>query len=204
MAERLGVHRLLQIPQVYNFVQSLFFHEESHRLWKQLVRGHRNGAVLDVGCGPGNKSLYFREARTYIGVDVSEDYVTTARRLFGDFGHFYVLSATDIDQLDPAGFDLVLLSGVLHHLTDLEVESFLTKVRGKLNSGGNLVTIDPTYVEGRTLANFVVSQDRGLHVRSPGEVLALTEKHLVTLNLNVVEQRFPPYQRLLLRLGPKR
>ena len=172
-------------------------------IWNQLIQDGRYGVVLDVGCGPGNRTDDFRDSKAYVGVDISEIYINEARNKYGEVGEFHVLSATEIDKLTCSNFDLVILNGVFHHLSDDEVIEFLKKVSDRLGKNGTVVTVDPTFIKGRFLANFLVSQDRGLHVRTPKDLKAICEMYLKIVECNVVKQNFPPYQRVMLKLGTK-
>ena len=93
------------------------------------------------------------------------------------------------------------MHGVFHHLSDEEVEEFSDKIVGKLSKNGVLVTVDPTYIKGRLVGNLIASQDRGMHLRTSSELLAITEKYLETIGCEVIKQKFPPYQRVMLKLG---
>lgn len=136
-------------------------------------------------------------------MDISEVYINEAKNKYSDFGEFHVLSATEIDRLSCSSFDLVILNGVFHHLSDDEVSEFLKKVSDRLSKNGIVVTVDPTFIKGRFLANFLASQDRGLHVRTPMELKVISDKYLKTIECNVVKQNFPPYQRVMMKLGAK-
>lgn len=201
MAQRSGIHRILEIPIFYNIFQKIFFHRETLLQWNKLIEKNRTGVVLDVGCGPGNMSINFKDSKAYIGLDISEVYINKAKQLYGEFGEFHILSATEIDQLPHSNFDLVVLSGVFHHLSDNQAEEFLEKIVEKLSKNGVLVTVDPTYINGRYVANFFASHDRGMHVRTSSELLAITSKYLKTIDCEVVKQKLPPYQRVMLKLG---
>ena len=201
MAQRSGIHRILEITIFYNIIQKIFFHKEIRLQWNKLIKKNRTGVVLDVGCGPGNKSINFKNSKAYIGLDISEVYINEAKQLYGEFGEFHLLSATEIDQLPHSNFDLVVLNGVFHHLSDNQVEEFLEKIAKKLSKNGSLVAVDPTYINGRFVANFFASMDRGMHVRTSSELLAITGKYLQTISCKVVKQKLPPYQRVMLKLG---
>ena len=74
-ADRVGEIRL----SVYNTSQ----HD-----WKDICAVHRkicdlkvNGKVLDVGCGYGRTSKWFKD---YTGIDVSEDFIKRAKYLYPD------------------------------------------------------------------------------------------------------------------------
>tara|TARA_A100001015_G_scaffold309849_1_gene410060 strand:+ start:4237 stop:4851 length:615 start_codon:yes stop_codon:yes gene_type:complete len=201
MSQKSGLHRILEVPIFYNFIQKLFSHKKTRLRWNQLIEENSNGIILDVGCGPGNQSLHFKNSKEYIGLDISDAYINKAKQLHRGFGQFHVMSATEIDKLTRLDFDLIILNGVFHHLSDDEVSEFLKKVSFKMSKNGVVVTSDAIFIKGRYIANFIMSHDRGLHVRTPSELIAIVEKYLKIIEYDIVRKNFPPYQRIMMKLG---
>ena len=80
---------------------------------------------------------------------------------------------TAVDQ-EAASFDLVLATGVLHHLDDSQAVRLFDLARRALKPGARLFTYDGCFVAGQPkLARFVVSQDRGKYVRESAEYAKL-------------------------------
>jgi SAM-dependent methyltransferase len=74
---------------------------------------------------------------------------------------------TTIEQ-EAGSFDLVLATGILHHLDDSRALSLFELARKALKPTGRLITFDGCFVAGQPkLAKFVVSRDRGAFVRQP-------------------------------------
>ena len=48
MAQRRGIHRILEIPIFYNFTQLVFSHRKTMSIWNELIEECRHGVVLDV------------------------------------------------------------------------------------------------------------------------------------------------------------
>src|SRR5574341_1361724 len=77
--------------------------------------------VLDYGCGDGDASLFLaRHGARVIGIDLSEVSLRNGRALaaragFGDTVSFQAMDCEALGFRDDA-FDLILVSGVLHHL----------------------------------------------------------------------------------------
>lgn len=129
--------------------------------------------VLDIGCGPAD-ILEALPPVEYHGFDLSADYIEAARKRFGGRGTFHV-EAVDAEQVKQyAGFDLVLATGVVHHLTDAEALDLFRVAAAALKPGGRLVTLDGCLVEGQSpVARWLLKRDRGQFVRGQAAYLAL-------------------------------
>ena len=121
--------------------------------------------LLDVGCGPGDIAPMMRGAR-YVGVDLSADYIERARSNFGHLGRFYAADVGDLPKIVNNKFDVVVATGLLHHIDDAAVAKLLRDAARMLKPGGRLVALDNVYIENQNpLARFVISLDRGQNVR---------------------------------------
>lgn len=161
------LRRLLGRPIVYRAFSALIGAEAARR---RFVRGHvrvaDGGRVLDVGCGPADLLPHLPDV-TYVGFDANPAYIEAARARHGARGTFRCARVHE-EALDAhAGYDVVLASGLLHHLDDEEGERLFVLARRALRPGGRLVTLDGCYAEGQSpLARFLLSRDRGAHVRT--------------------------------------
>jgi SAM-dependent methyltransferase len=165
----MGVREVLAFPRVYEAWSRLVGGEKGRSvLVREYVRPAAGMRVLDLGCGPGELVPYLGEV-TYVGVDVSVEYIEQARRRYGDRAEFRVGDATNLDD-DLRGFDLVLAFGVIHHLDDESALRLLRGARDALSERGRFVSVDPTVIaDDHAAARLLVSWDRGGHVRAPGE-----------------------------------
>jgi SAM-dependent methyltransferase len=162
------VRGVLSRPWVYECFSRLVGGDHARRtLVREHVRPWDGARVLDLGCGPATLLAYLRNVE-YVGIDVSERYIASARTTFGDRAEFRVGDATRIDD-DLRDFDLILAFGILHHLDDTEAGRLLSHARSALKNTGRLVTLDNTLLsdERRRIADRIVAWDRGEHVRSP-------------------------------------
>lgn len=158
------VRALLRLPGVYRGFARLFNVAEVHR---RLVRdaGYRPGLrTLDIGCGPGDLATLI-DARDYVGVDISEEYIAHARSNHG--GTFHVLPAHHVGELDGP-FDLALMVGVFHHMPDAEVRATLDGLARIMTATGRFVLLEAIWpsrfwdVPGYMLRRL----DRGRFVRT--------------------------------------
>jgi SAM-dependent methyltransferase len=98
--------------------------------------------VLEIGCGAGFATDYGRgRIRSYVGIDQSPELIALARRHHDSPGvEFAVRSVHELDA--PESADVVLMIGVLHHLSD--VDGALKRIVETLRPGGWLVANEPS------------------------------------------------------------
>jgi len=113
----------------------------------------------------------------YIGFDVSERLIKRARRVYGDRGQFYCKDLNDKSCRELGEFDIVIATGVVHHLDDDEALRLFELSRSVLRPGGRLVTLDGCYTETQSrVARRILSMDRGRFVRTEAEYRRLASQ----------------------------
>ena len=168
--------RALARPWVYRRSQGLLRGDRFYRIIvDDYLRPRAGDRILDVGCGPAEVLAHLPEV-DYLGLDLSADYIAAAEARFGGRGRFACapLDEARIDEIGPGSFDLVLASGLLHHLDDREARAFLELAHGALRPGGRLITLDGCFVPDQSaLVRSLLRWDRGRFVRDRGGYLAL-------------------------------
>jgi SAM-dependent methyltransferase len=161
------VRRLLAHPLVYSLFRRLVGRDSAReRYAREHLRVQPGQRVLDVGCGTG-EILEILPAVQYAGYDLSPDYIARARRRFGERGEFHCRAVDDDLPVTPSSVDVVIAHGVLHHLDDDQARTLFRVARRALKPGGRLVTYDGCFTPDQSAAaRFVVSLDRGRHVRT--------------------------------------
>jgi hypothetical protein len=83
--------------------------------------------ILDLGCGTAEILGALPTDITYVGYDMSPEYIAAAQNRFAGRGTFHcrLLEQAEVAALEP--FDLVLGIGVLHHLDDAARSSWRAK-----------------------------------------------------------------------------
>lgn len=134
----------------------------------QYIKARAGDFVLDIGCGTADIRLFLPEVE-YFGFDPSARYIEAAKRRLREARKTGMLLHATLDEAVLAElpkFDIVLVSGVLHHLSDDEVIQLAKLAKAALKEGGRLITIDPCFAKGQSpIAHYLVSHDRGQHVR---------------------------------------
>lgn len=172
--------RLLEIPIVYEVLQNGLTRPQTlNWLVDEVLEVSPGLRVLDVGCGPAGILSRLPEV-DYVGIDHNRKYIEKARSVFGSRGRFEVLDVNDPSFKDLGMFDLVMLIGVLHHLTDAESHQLMRSLSMCLSSGGRLVTFDCGLVDGQhPIARFLSKVDRGRYSRTPKGYRSLIEPYFV-------------------------
>ncbi|MBS9478337.1 class I SAM-dependent methyltransferase [Ancylobacter sp. VKM B-3255] len=132
--------------------------------------------IVDIGCGPGYILKYINKNVDYIGFDIDKNYIEHANHVFGDRGKFYCRlfdanAARDIGQVD-----IVMMNGVLHHISDEDLASLLNNVASVLKPGGILFSLDGCYTFGQSkFRKWMLDNDRGRFVRTEDGYRTLLE-----------------------------
>ncbi|ALC85382.1 SAM-dependent methyltransferase [Bacillus sp. FJAT-22090] len=106
---------------------------------KELLPELRNKSVLDLGCGFGWHCRYAREqqARSVIGVDISEKMLQKAREMTNDSLITYIKMSIEDINFSNSQFDVVISSLAFHYIKSFE--AICKKVYDCLKPGGTFV-----------------------------------------------------------------
>jgi cyclopropane fatty-acyl-phospholipid synthase-like methyltransferase len=169
--------RVLGYAKVYSSFGDLIGAKHARATYvSEHVRPEPGMKILDIGCGPGD-ILDFLPQVDYHGFDPSREYIEAAQRRFKGRGTFYVGSIGAPLEKSFSDFDLVLASGVVHHLDDAQARELFRLASSALKTGGRLVTFDGVFVEGQSFfARWMLRNDRGRYVRDEASYVALARK----------------------------
>jgi SAM-dependent methyltransferase len=192
-----GIRAVLSHPSVYNTMQWLM---GAQALRVENVRNHVRPfpgmRILDLGCGTAGILAALPADIQYVGYDMSPNYIDAARRRHGDRGAFHcrLLEEAEVADLEP--FDLVMGTGVLHHLDDATARKFMAIAAAALRPGGRIYTVDPCFAPVQNpIARFLIARDRGQHVRDSQGYLALAPDVATNVTGRLVHTAWIPYTR---------
>ena len=193
----------LSVPSVYLLFQGLLGAKKARRRSiEEYVHYSPGQRILDIGCGPGYVSEYFKGA-DYVGFDTDKAYIDYATSKYGYWGSFFCQEFDDaaVDQL--GSFDRVIMNGLLHHLEDDTVVEFLQRVKRVLKTRGKLVTLDGCYAEGQSfIARKLLFHDRGKHVREEKDYRALGSKVFNSVVTHIRNDlMFIPYTFIIMQIS---
>jgi SAM-dependent methyltransferase len=154
-------------------------------------------SVLDIGCGIGQ---YARITEgDYLGIDVDCRYVRYARKRRGNDRHtFECVDAVEL-AVEERRFDLALVVDVLHHLSDDDSVAVLAAA-GRL-AQGSLACFEPVSEQESRLGRWFTDHDRGGHMRSHEQLLALVERAGLSVGADE-PMRLGPIATRALRIAP--
>jgi SAM-dependent methyltransferase len=145
--------------------------------WKPLYEALDAGpesVILDVGCGTGIAHKYLRGFRRYCGFDTDPVAIDIARQSARGPNiqyHCRVVTEDDIKSIGPTH---VLLSGLLHHLSDPDALKLL-RMCATAGSVDRIATADTVYIPKAYVSNLLAFFDRGRFVRTVEGFVALVE-----------------------------
>ncbi|MDH5716634.1 MAG: class I SAM-dependent methyltransferase [Spirochaetia bacterium] len=95
--------------------------KSSGYFYKLMTDFCANKTALDYGCGLGGTSLRLAEAKAFVyGIDISDESVKTTKKLLKENGYEKKSKIQVMDgeklKFKENSFDLIVCSGVLHHL----------------------------------------------------------------------------------------
>lgn len=118
-----------------------YFAEYKVKTARRLLKNKLCRKILDFGCGTGSSIEFFKEyfpAASICGCDVSEESLLLARKKFPETKFFLAEEA----MTSGRQYDLIFLSGVLHHVEPEKRRSLMTSLAGMLVPGGNIIIFE--------------------------------------------------------------
>jgi SAM-dependent methyltransferase len=125
--------------------------------------------ILDLGCADG-EMLRFLPEGAYVGVDNNFTSIKRARRRFGSKYKFVCQDVAASGNEYSGEYDLILMAGLLHHMSDSDAESLLKILAGICTPETIIVCVDPVYFEGQgVISRLLCKLDLGRFVRTESQ-----------------------------------
>jgi SAM-dependent methyltransferase len=163
----MGIKDVLATPWVYDLAQYVLRGTAYAPLFvNDYIRARKGNRILDIGCGTGVLLDYLPET-DYVGFDMSAHYIAACRKRHGSKGTFHQCELTADTVADYGEFDIVVATGVVHHLDDGAAKNLCNMAREALRPGGRLITLDGCYAPSQSaVAKILLDNDRGKYVRT--------------------------------------
>lgn len=164
-----GLRSILSYSSIYDLFQWIMGAKRGRTIFSsQYIKAREGDYVLDIGCGTAEIRLFLPNVE-YFGFDPNAHYIEAAKNRLREAHKTGTLLHANLGEAaltELPKFDIVLVSGVLHHLSDDQAIQLAKLAKTALKEGGRLITIDPCFIEGQSpIARYLVSHDRGQHVR---------------------------------------
>jgi SAM-dependent methyltransferase len=135
--------------------------------------------ILDLGCGTGELApIFIKAGYGYAGIDIEPERIEFARKTYRQ-GEFHVMDASHLKYPDEH-FDQILVTGVLHHLSDDDVRMIVREMRRVLRPDGRALVMEDIALRGslNLLGALVHLADAGAFIRRPKQYVTLFDPHL--------------------------
>ena len=182
--------RVLESPAIYQKFQELggFFGARLKAINAYMPPLAPGARIFDIGCGPGHILEHLKKPIDYHGFDVDKTYIDFANRRFGQLGQFHLCEFNETVTEKFGKANLVMMNGLLHHLSDEHAAKVLIDVRNSLAEGGKLYTLDGCLRHGQhPFAHWMHTHDRGEYVRTEAGYRTLLERVFSTVEIHIRE-----------------
>lgn len=158
---------MLGVPGLYKRAMGLLGGKQAKIVHvSRYIRARSGDRVLDVGCGPAEILDYLPDV-DYLGIDIDENYISSAKMRYGARAKFLCKDVARLPEDNLKPFDIVVATGLLHHLNDDECINLLSHCHKLLKPAGRMITLDGC----RTLRQhpvdaWMLNNDRGKFVRT--------------------------------------
>jgi len=111
-----------------------------NQILRKLMRNvPKNAQILDVGCGIGDNIIYLKKLgfSNVTGCDISEEMI----RICVKRGLDAVFTTNEIDKNQQ--YNVILMSHVIEHINEKEIQSFIEEYIYKTKENGKLIILSP-------------------------------------------------------------
>ena len=193
------IKKILDIPIIYHLSQKVFLADNFRKNLLKKLLTKKNLDILDIGCGPGNMINYL-SFNKYYGFDTDKKYIKYAKNKYKNC-NFFCEKFTKTSLKKISRVDVVILFGILHHISDDEILKLIDILKLSLKKDSQIITLDPIYVKNQNkIAKFLIDNDRGAFVRTLKGYINLFKKKKIAYSYKIYNQKIVPYTYLVTTL----
>ncbi len=182
-----GVRKIFSLPKVYDGFQKLVGAGRLRTIYvHSYLRPEASARVLDIGCGTSEILCFLPDSVSYVGVDLSAEYIQSARKRYGERGEWYCAPVSEMNVEEFGTFDIVMANGVFHHLGNSDAMHLAEIAAKALKPNGRFCSFDGCFTEDQSkVARYIISKDRGQNVREPEGYTALVRPYFSSVELSI-------------------
>ena len=186
-------HKFLSLPLAYDLFQRAVGSAKYIENLTVKTLAKESNFVLDLGCGTGRAISKLHDQSSYLGMDLSSDYILKAKKVETAANVTLITdSVSGNSWLKHVNTEIPVTGiarGLYHHLPDYDLNKMLENLSKRVIVGSTINSMDPVVMkDSSTLASWVARNDRGKFLRSPNEMQKVMLQHGFSLEF-AIEKR---------------
>jgi ubiquinone/menaquinone biosynthesis C-methylase UbiE len=189
-----GIYKILSFFLFYKLTQRIMSGVTFRNNFAKNFIKNKNNNILDIGCGTAD-ILESIPNNYYYGFDISKNYINYAKKKFlNNNYHFFTKKFNQRAIKKLPKFDFVILFGILHHLSNIEINDLFFNVKKVLKKSGVILIVDPVLIKKQNfISKLLIKLDRGKNIKNFKEYNETLKKHFKKITYKITHQKFIPY-----------
>ena len=180
-------------PSRYIFLQTVLNWGLPYDYVAKIIKSQNNDRILELGCGPA-LILDHIKYKNYVGIDSNKASIEYASNKYGNDINTNFINANilEFDYSAHDKFDKILMLGLMHHLSDLDLKKLLSLIPNLLNTdneNSSVVTFDIVRTKYHFISNKLCDLDQGKFVRHSDEYLKLLNEYFFIIQSTIITSR---------------
>jgi SAM-dependent methyltransferase len=189
-----GIYKILSFFLFYRLTQRIMSGVSFRSNFVKNFIKNKNNYILDIGCGTAD-ILESIPNNYYYGFDISKNYINYAKNKFLNNSHHFFAEKFNQKAIKKLPkFDFVILFGILHHLSNIEINDLFFNVKKVLKKSGVILIVDPVLIKKQNfISKLLIKLDRGKNIKNFNEYNKTLKKHFKKITYKITHQKFIPY-----------
>jgi 2-polyprenyl-3-methyl-5-hydroxy-6-metoxy-1,4-benzoquinol methylase len=189
-----GIYKILSFFLFYRLTQRIMSGVSFRNNFVKNIIKNKNNYILDIGCGTAD-ILESIPNNHYYGFDISKNYINYAKNKFlNNNYHFFNEKFNQNAIKNLPKFDFVILFGILHHLSNIEINNLFVNIKKVLKKSCVILIVDPVLIEKQNfISRLLIKLDRGKNIKNFKEYNITLKKHFRKVTYKITHQKFVPY-----------